>query len=220
MSNYPWIIRRMGIKEAPLPFLGDNQTAFNGSCSMDLTTNPAAVNAITCYTSQYNLRFAPYKKVNNKHIYLTGLSVMMQPLSDGLIKISVRWDQYHITHHVRWTGPIILKEQLQLDRGVTLLLDQNESPVQLERDTASGFFSPATSLVCERGSHFITAKKSTIILDDKSKLVVQAGAHFELGQGSKLILRGGSEFIVEPGALYENRGGKVVVKKSRGKNSR
>lgn len=214
LCTYPWIIRRMGIKEAPLPFLGDNNTAFSGRSTMNLSSNPAAVNVVTSYTTQYNMQFAAYKKINTKNIYLTGLSVQMQPVGDGLIKVDVRWDQYRIEHNVRWTGSIILKEQLYLDDKTTLLLDQNETPVQLERDTASGYFSPATRLVCDSGSVFITGKKSKLVLDQKSTLIISKGARFEIGAGCKLIIRNGSKVVIDQGALFENKG-KIVLKGGR-----
>lgn len=204
VCTYPWIIRRHGIPETALPFMGDDQTAFSGHSIIDLSSNPAAVNVVTHYTQQYNMQFSTAKKTNNKTLYLSGLSIEMTPRANGEVMVDIRWDQYHIRHSTRWTGTIVMKEQLTLDRGATLWLDQNESPDQLERDTLSGFFSPVTTFTCERGSVFEAAKKSRIILDRNSRWIIRSGAKVVLG--GKLILEAGTQVVVEEGAVFENKG--------------
>lgn len=212
LCTYPWIIRNMGVKESPLPFMGDNQTAFTGKSRLDMGSNPASVNVVTCYTTQYGMQFAPYKKVNNKKIYLSGLSVQMKDMGDMTFSVEVRWDDYVLHNNARWTGHIVLKEQLLLNSNVSLLLDQNETPIQLERDATSGYFSPVTDLVCDSGSTLLVGKGSEITLNQQSKLIVKKGATLKLEKGSKIYIRNASIIIIEQGALFEDKGCKFKMK--------
>ncbi len=210
--TYPWIIRRMGIKEAPLPFLGDNLTAFSGRSHMDMGSNPAAVNVVTHYTSQYGMQFKTYNKTNNKTIYLSGLSIKMQDLGDLSMRIEIRWDDYTIRNNVRWTGTIALKEKLIIGKKVTALLDQNETPVQLDRDSVSGYFGPITVFSCDSGSTMEMQKASRLVLDQKSSFIVRKGARIIFDKGCNIIIRNGSVFRIEAGAIVEDLGAKIKVK--------
>lgn len=193
--TFPWTIRRAGIPESALPFMGDDETAFTGRQRMDMCSNPAAVNVITCYTTQYDARFAEHKKIDNSHIYLSGLSVEMLPAANGAIEIVIRWDDYHARRDARWTGPIVLKEQLIVDEGVRLTLDQNETPLQFDRDSVSGYFSPVTTLVCESGSSLILKKRSRLVLDRNSQLILRPGSRLILEKKSKIVEKRGGRIV-------------------------
>ncbi len=210
LCTYPWILRNAGLSGNSLPFMGDDETAFAGRQALDMCSNPAAVNVITCYTSQYNANFTPHKKSNNKNIYLSGLSIEMAPMSDGVMQVDVRWDDYHARRNARWTGPVVLKEQLIVDPGVTLTLDQNETPVQFERDSISGYFSPITTLRCESGSSLMLKAKSKLVLDRNSQLILREGSTLILEKKSKLILKRGSKLLIDGGKVI--RQGKIIEK--------
>jgi hypothetical protein len=213
VCEYPWIISKNGTKHNDLPFMGDEMTAFSGRSRIDMSSNPAAVNVITFYTMEFNRQFAAYKKVNNRHIYLSGLSVSMQDKPDGTVAVDIRWDQYDVTGNVRWTGPIILKEKALLKNRASLLLDQNETPLQLTRDQATGYFSPSTTMECDSGSVLEIGQKCKLTLDDKSRLIVKKGATLRLLPGAQVRVLNASSVVIEAGAIFEDRGAKIVLKR-------
>lgn len=151
-----------------LPWLGDTFDPFiptlHGTI-IDISSNPSAVNTMTYYSKQYKTEYiedyyAVEPSRNTNKIYLTGLSIRMideDPDNTGMksYSVKIRWDDYDVKHNVNWTGNIVLKEQLNLLPNKIIVLQQNKTPKQLNKDIISGFFSKTTSFTCENNSIFL-----------------------------------------------------------------
>jgi len=214
--EYPGILYRDGIRYENLPYLGDNSDAFTGISVMDIGSNPAPINAVTYYVTQGGKNFKAYKKTNTRHCYLSGLNITMKDLNDGTFNVAIRWDDYAVKNNVRWTGNIILSEQLNLQKGKTILLDQNYTPNQLERDSSSGFFAPLTTLTAKNNSILELGAKAKIVIDNGSSLILEANSRLILQKKSQIILKKNARVVIKQGAVIDYRGGKIR-NKSNGK---
>ncbi|HOY33325.1 MAG TPA: hypothetical protein PKW80_15700 [Bacteroidales bacterium] len=211
-SEFPSIIYRKGIRYDNLPYLGDNFDAFTDGAVMDIGTNPAPVNAVTCYVSQGGKKYKTYKKTNTRHIYLTGLSITMHDLKDGTFKVSIGWDDYTVKNNTRWTGNVIVKEKMVLQKRKTILLDQNYTPDQLRRDSISGYFSPVTTLTVQPTAAIILEPKSKLIIDNGSSLILEPSSKLTLNIKSQIILKNNARLIIRKGAEITYLKGKIITK--------
>ncbi|MEI6766876.1 MAG: hypothetical protein WCM76_14700 [Bacteroidota bacterium] len=210
----PWIVYVKGETYSNLPYLGDNFDAFTGTSVMDIGSNPAPVNAVTCYVEQGGRTIKPLKKApDTKCVWLSGLKIEMADQKNGTFKVVVSWDDYRIKNNVRWTGTIMLQEQLIVNAKKTILLDQGYTPTQVPRDSLSGFFAPQTRLTAENNSVIILEPGSGIILDHGSKLIIKSGSALEMRKGSSITVKKGCELIIEKSAKFTNGGGRIKVKK-------
>lgn len=213
------------------PSGGDNFDSFESGRIMDISSNPTPVNAITFYSKYYysgrdsNNKPIPFHtKVDDnrdtRKKYLTGLSVKMT--EDGsndygsIFKVEIRWDDYDVKQDVYWTGDIVLKEQLNLLSDKKIVLEQNLTPSQIDKDAISGVFSETTFFSCEPNSEmnlesnselrlkdkssFIMYENSSLALQEKAVFVIESGSTLYLKSGSQLELNGHSRIIVKSGA--------------------
>jgi len=211
-SELPYIIYRKGIRYDNLPYIGDNYDAFTNGSELNMGTNPAAVNAVTFYLTQPGKKYKSYNKTNTRHIYLSGLGITMTDLKNGTFKVQVTWNNYDVKNNTRWTGNIILKEKLILAKNKSILLDQNYTPDQLDRDSLSGYFSPLTQLTAEASSEIVLEPGATIVLDNGSSLILEASSKLVLNKKSKIILKKNARVIIKHGADVINNGGRFVNK--------
>ncbi|MDD4395644.1 MAG: T9SS type A sorting domain-containing protein, partial [Bacteroidales bacterium] len=141
---------------------------------------------------------------NNITTYLTGLSIEMIPQNDSISYwVKIRWDDYDITEDARWTGKIVLKEQLNLKRNHSITFAQNRTPAQRYRDSQSGYFAEPTHFTCESGSTLFQEPQTEIVLTEKSSVVLDSGCHYTMGDSAILIVQSGSSFIVNDGAYFQ-----------------
>jgi hypothetical protein len=204
-----------------LPYLGDQYDAFvpNPEIKMELSTNPAPVNTTTYYSQRRNstMTVMPTQR-NTRKIYLTGLSIKMidpQPSSTGMkaYTVKIRWDDYDVKQDVNWTGDIVLKEQLNLLQNKTIVLEQNLTPYQVNKDPVSGCFAPPTKFTCENSSIINLAQNSKIRMKDKSSFILESGATMNIQTGAEIIVEAGSTLRIKAGGklnVYGN--GKITVK--------
>ncbi len=211
-ADYPWIIFKDGAQYSNLPYLGDNLEAFTNGSVLDISSNPTPVNAVTFYVTQSGGRYRAYKKTNTRNVYLTGLSITITYLKSGTFEVHIRWDDYTVKNNVRWTGSIILNEELKLNKSKTITLDKNYTPNQLSRDSASGFFAPLTTFTARASSKIELLPKSKIIIDNGSTLILEPSSQLLLGKGSKIILKNNSNLIIKKGVIIVNKGGKIINK--------
>jgi hypothetical protein len=213
-----------GIPIKNLPYLGDNLDAFiptlNGKL-FDISSNPSAINTLTYYTIQ-NLSVNNYSKTDNnrdtRKLYLTGLSIKMidpDPAYTGMkaYTVKIRWDDYDVKQDVNWTGDIVLKEQLNLLSGKKIVLEQNLTPGQINRDPVSGVFAPTTVFTCESNSVLSMESGSAIQLKDKSSFVIKDNSIMTLQDNAIINVESGSTLQIKSGAnLNIQGGGKILVK--------
>lgn len=214
----------LGVKEksdgsfnTSLPWLGDDNDAFTKGSVMDIGTNPAPVNAVTYYVTQFNGTIEPITTTrNNRTIYLTGLNITMHEngsnASGSIFQVDIRWDDYDVKNDVRWTGTIESREEVNLLSGNTILLDQNYTPIQRDRDATTGEFSQRTTLTCTDGSQFTLQTNSQMIVENRSELILESGSTFEINDGALLIIRHQGLLEVQNGANLIIRGtGRVII---------
>lgn len=197
-----------------ISFLGDSLDAFSSHRKMNMATNPSTCNAITYYSNNTGgmLQFSVNQQYNNQTTYLTGLSIEIIPCSDhASYWVKIRWDDYDVVDDARWTGKIVLKEQLNLKRGHTITLAQNRTPAQNERDAQNGYFAAPTLFTCESGSILHQEPHTGIILTEKSKMVLDSGCHYTMGDSSTLVVQSGSTFTVRRGADFQEGHGATLI---------
>jgi hypothetical protein len=211
-ADYPSIVFKKGKQYSNLPYLGDNLEAFTDGSVMDIGSNPTPVNAVTFYVTQGGGNYRAFKKTNTRNVYLTGLNIQMTDLKDGTFKVHIRWDDYTVKNNVRWTGNIMLNEQLILEKGKIITLDKNYTPNQLSRDSLSRVFAPLTTLTANASAKIELLPKSKIIIDNGSSLIVDASGQLILKKGTRIILKNNSNLIIKEGAIFINKGGKIINK--------
>lgn len=210
-----------GIIQDNLPWLGDGYasafipTTREGKV-FDISSNPSAVNTTTYYNTRNTSFTVTDISRNNNKIYLTGLSVKMideEPQNTGMktYTVKIRWDDYDVKQDVYWTGNIVLKERLILLPNKTIVLEQNRTPKQIDRDAVTGYFAKPTFLTCEEGSMLYTQNNSSIIVKENSSLVAEKGSEINIDNGS-LIVKSGSTLQIKSGAsLYLYGNGKIII---------
>jgi len=194
-----------------LPFLGDIHDAFTGAKSFGVGTNPTTCNLATYYLSQYQTNSPQFQPTstskNNTKIYLSGLKITMTDLNNGTFQVSVVWNDYNISNDVRWTGEIVLKEQLNLLQDKTISVDQNYTPYKIYKDNLTGVFASTTKFNCENNSIFTFQPNSKVELNSLSAFTLETGSTLNVNDGSKLIVKQGCSLIIKNGAnlnIYNN----------------
>ncbi len=203
-----------------LPSRGENVDAFTGTSVMDISSNPTPINTVTYYCRRIDtatiVQATNYSAEDTRKSYLTGLEIKMQDQGNGTFRVDVKWNNYTVDNDVRWTGDIVLKDNLFLESGKTMELVQNRTPNQILRDQVTGEFAGPTYFTCEDGSflklnsnsYMNLTEKSTLVLEDDSYLQVNDGAVLTVNEGCGLIIKSGAAILVsgkgrieiEPGA--------------------
>lgn len=197
--------------------LGDNLDAFTNNTELSLSTNPASVNTTTNYTYQYYSGDTPIfnpanTTMNERTIYLSGLSVKLYSNTNNTYRVDVRWDDYDVKNDVNWTGNIVMNEQLNLLSNKTITLDQNYTPDQHTRDLVSGQFAKTTVFTCGNGSVFHQLSSSDVVLKNHSSLKISSGAKYIIENNSELLIKSGCSLYIEDCAdLVINGTGKLTV---------
>jgi hypothetical protein len=188
-----------------LPSLGDNSDAFEPGTFINVGSNPPSTNTLTYHVEQNGGTIngtTPSK--DTRHIYLTGLNISFQAGGKNpqgeIIKVVVRWDDVTAKNDVRWTGSIVLKDSLNLAESKKIVLDQNKTTIQKDRDTVSGEFSPITSFNAKSGAKIRLMDKSEMALQNKSVLTLESGSTLEIWGGANLTVQEGTSLVVNSGA--------------------
>jgi len=204
------------VRNDSMPYLMDERDAFRGSKSFNLSSNPAPVNTTTFYNTSDddgNISInTSFGLVNNETIYLTGLNIKMEKLANDDYKVTIDWDHNRLDNSVAWTGKIALKESLYVYDDDTLLLKQNNTPCQINRNTVTQQFAPITTFDCQENSNLTFSNTSRLIVSEKSKLYIQSGSVATIQTNAKLIVKSGCELIIEScGNLVIRENGQLVV---------
>lgn len=178
---------------------GDWLDAFSpatGKLEISLSTNPAPTPVYTYATDfenkQYLFRDSVMPSFENRTIHLSGLSIKMEELANGDMKVRVRWDDFSVRNKVRWCGHILLHPHPFMLVAPTLIIEPG-SEVVLDRGTSPQYHLARST--DKRGRHLFT---------DATRLTVTAGSILEIRPTGKLVLTDDSELAIEPG-------GKIIV---------
>jgi hypothetical protein len=205
------------------PSGGDELDCFTNGQIMDISSNPAPINATTYYSKYY--RPSPgttyYEKKDNqrdtKKKYLSGLKIKMIESGTNdfgkIFKIEICWDDYDVKQNVYWAGDIVLKEQLNLLQGRVITLEQNMTVNQIEKDSVSNFFAKTTFFTCEENSALNMGEHSAIIIKDNSSFLMNGASTLTIQNGGLQIIDSGSSLIIKTGANVNlTNGAKILIK--------
>lgn len=197
-----------------LPYLMSDINAFNGMNEIGIGTNPAPFNTITFYhnpTLENDIWVTkPRDEFRNlPEVYLSGLKISMIPLDDDDYQVDISWNNFHLEEDVRWTANIALIEELYIQDGVTLLLDQNQTHNTIYRNPVSGLFSAPTRFRCADGSKMVQHNGSSVVLKNKSTILLENGSQY-LVEGGNLNVNSESILQISSGGVFEQHSGSSV----------
>ncbi len=195
---------------ANLPVFGNIYDAFPVGASLSLSTNPPSSPLMTHMTASRppgnELGDAnPHPASDdNRHIWLNGLRVdILEQYADGSIKVRILWDDFRVDRDVRWCGPVMLTERLELQPSRTITLDHGLTPTKTVNPvTIDGekVFADPTVFTCRPGSHFKQEPHSTVRAIRQSTLVLDSGSVYEVGDGAQLRIEPSAALLVRNGA--------------------
>ncbi|HON53303.1 MAG TPA: hypothetical protein P5243_10505 [Bacteroidales bacterium] len=174
---------------------------------ISISTNPSPIPLITHKAkSQVDFIYELPEEYDNRYIYLNGLKIEILDAyynTDGNgkdYKIKVSWKNYTVQNNVRWTGNIILHEQVIIQSGNTVTLDQGLSPTKSSKpQTINGTYVFADKTV------FTCKSNSTITIEDGAKLILRNGSSLILENGAKIIIKGSGQLVLECGTTLESK---------------
>jgi hypothetical protein len=199
------------------PGWGTIHDPFLAGCKIGISSNPSAVPVLTyqVVSGVPNLTSQPY---DNRNIYLNGLSFeVLEIQANGDAKVRIRYRDFDVNNDVRWCGPIVLKERVDLKNG-TILLDQGltptrpVNPIPFNGDTiyasptvfttkAQGYFKmfEGTQVVVKNNSAFVSEQYGSLEIKDDAVYTLKTGSTLALRYGSNLLIRGSGSIEVESG---------------------
>ena len=136
----------------------------------------------------------------------------MSNQGNGTYKVDIRWDDYNVTNSVRWTGDIVLHEQVNLLSGNKITLDQNYTPNKHIKDAVTGVFAGPTYFTCLNGSDFTIQSNSQVELNNLSSFILESGSQLEIKDGAVFTVKSGCTMQIKYGAnLIIQGSGRVEV---------
>jgi hypothetical protein len=198
------------------PLFGTAMDAFLPGDRIAIDQNPAAVPLLTYRTSSSGRsRPGAPAAADNRTIHLNGIAIdVLDQFPDGSIGIRISWDENRLRSDVRWCGNIHLHERLEIDKRVSLLLDQGLTP-QKPRDpiefNGQQVFADSSSLVLQSGSSLVLGKRSMVVIDNGSTLSLLEGSLIEIGRRAKIIIEPSAKIQAEDGASIKGHG-KIILK--------
>lgn len=206
------------------PIFGNKYDAFPVGSSIGISTNPSTSPLMTYVTyarlglnNQGEMVGVPLAE-NNNHIFLNGLRIdIVQKYLDGSVKVKIVWDDYRVTQDVRWCGPIVLTEQVDLMPNKTITLDLGLTPTHPTHPMVfegQKIFSDPTVFTCRNHSLFHQEEYSKVKVKNLSTLVLEEGSEYVLEDHAMLNIDSSACLIVKSGATLRVKGsGHVDVRK-------
>ena len=136
----------------------------------------------------------------------------MSDQNNGTFKVDIDWNSYTVSNDVRWTGDIVVKEQLYIANNKTITLAQNYTPNQHIRDSYTHQFSKTTFLTCDSNTYTQLGTNSKLTLQDSSSLTLQPTCTLDIYNQGILRVRSGSTLIIKNGSYLNIYGsGRIEV---------
>ena len=163
---FPWKLTRLNNSTTDsLPFLMQDNDAFRGNGWINIGSNPAPFNTLT-YNNYVPRESTVISKVNyaidNRTIYLSGLSIHYQRLPNDDYQVTVSWDDYTVDQDRTWCGNIVVNEKVIVAPEKVLTVDVSNTANMLYRNTVTGQFSDPTLMTFNDESEFIIGKGSSV----------------------------------------------------------
>lgn len=203
-----------------LPYLMSDINAFTGYREMSLNTNPAPFNVRTYYHSPKLVNkiwvTEPVDVFRNQDaVELSGLKIIMTPAGNDDYQVEISWNNYELETNARWTGHVNLAEELYINPGATLLLDQNLTPNSIYRNPVTGKFCEPTLMRCSAGSIMMQRQGSALILENQSTLKLDSGSLF-VADGGVMQIKNGSTFLLGDGSVFRQESGAIAEVENNG----
>ena len=199
---------------------GTQYDAFPIGTKLSIASNPSSSSLLTYNTtSRYSISNPPnltYNSVDNRYIYLNGLSIeILEQKPNGDIRIRIKWNDFDVNNDVRWCGPIVLNEKVYLKSNKTITLDQGLTPTKpVNPITFYGekVFSDPTIFTCKINSHFKLELNSSVDVKNNSVFVLESGSLLEISADAKFVVKSGCTLKINHGANLLIRGaGRIEV---------
>gem|GEM_PF-447267 len=224
-----------GNYETHMPLFGRASHAFTlaGNNKIGMGTNPCTATKMTLVGDDYvNTGVTS----NVRSVFLNGVSVEIleqNTLTDGTIKLRIRFDDTDISHDVRWCADDIVLNPLYSQSGFslnvinqsTLTLDRGLNPTRIDNpSTFNGqpVFTDPTVLTIKTFASANLASVSKLIVDNGSTLILEPYSLMQVGdlaelrvtKGSRLILKGNSVLrVMDNGLVKIEEGGWLEYEK-------
>lgn len=192
-----------------MPVFGNKYDAFLPGASLGLATNPPSsplmTHTTTTRSTSSTMGWARPQPADddNRHIWLNGLRVdIVEQYADGSIKVRIVWDDFNVDSDVRWCGPVMLTEQLNLKSSRTITFDYGLTPAKASNPVVldgEKIFADPTVFTCRDRSYFKQEPHSTVRAIRHSTLVVNSGALYEVGDGAVLEIGSTAGLLVRAG---------------------
>ena len=198
-----------------------NDTSLNSTLS--IASNPPSTPLLTYTTpprgegGALGSFLAEPKAHDNRYVWLNGLRVdIVEQYSNGNIKVRVVWNDFKVDSNVRWCGPIMLSERVELQPSCTISLDHGmtatrpNNPITLEGQKV---FTDPTVFTCLNGSYFKQEAYSKVNVINNSTLVLDSGSVYEVNDNAVLNIESSGTLVVKSGATLRVKGrGYVDIK--------
>lgn len=205
------------------PVYGNKYDAFPKKSSISIASNPPSTPLLTYKTPPrgFGNSLGVFSNTpsdeDNRYVWLNGLRVdVVEEYTDGSIKIRVVWDDFKVERNVRWCGPIMLSERVELQPSCTIFLDHGitatrpNNPIDLNGQKV---FTDPTVFTCRDDSYFKQEAYSTVNVINNSTLVLDSGSVYEINDNAVLNIEQSGTLIVKAGATLRVKGrGYVDVK--------
>ena len=203
-----------------LPYLGHSHHAFtlNGNHRIGMGTNPSSNSMITLERDDVH---PIHSGKDHRVIRLNGIQItLLEELSDGSIKVEVKFNHSDIENDTRWCGNVELPPiygyngySLNLKQGNTILLDQGYTPTRVDTPMVlkgEKYFVEPTRFTCLNNAYFHVEQNATVNVISNSTLHLKPGAKMELESGAKLYIGPHSRLIIDDGATLSLKPGAIL----------
>jgi hypothetical protein len=184
---------------------------------INIGSNPSTVPILT-YQVRTGEPFPNAQPVDNKKLYLNGLSFeVLEYQANGDAKVRISYRDFNVSNDVRWCGPIVLTERVELTTG-TITLDQGLTPTRPVNPISFNgeviYASPTiftaraqayykmfanTQTVVKNNSAYVSEQYGSMEINDQSPFIVKTGSTLVLKTGSNLLIKGTGHIEVESG---------------------
>lgn len=210
-------------------FDGYQFDVFPVGSKIGVSTNPSSATNLTFYTHYRNPGASSGYYPNpanddNRFIFLNGLEIeILEEKPNGDIRIRISCNKFDIENDVRWCGPIILTEEINIKENKTVIIDQGLSPTrpsnpqlfQSEKifaDPTVFTAKPQSVINLEETSNLIVKNNSVLVLEDQSNLNIPNNAKVIIEQGSTLLFKQGSNLnVFGNGNVVVESGGYICI---------
>jgi hypothetical protein len=201
------------------PSFGTIHDPFLAGSKIGIGSNPST-NPVLTYSVR-DKKLVPFltpQPADNKKIYLNGLSFeVLEYQANGDAKVRISYRDFDINNDVRWCGPIVLTERVELTAG-TITLDQGltptrpVNPIQFNGEDiyasptiftakAQGYYKmfAGTQTVVKNNSSYVSEQYGSMEINDQSPFIVRTGSTLVLKTGSNLLIKATGHIEVESG---------------------